>query len=73
MGADTGDADIKLHFECMIEEPLMKNRDKFPTAPPVVILHALDECCSDDSQSAQRRDILLDTLTAWSRLRHLNS
>jgi hypothetical protein len=66
-GPDTRDADIKLHFECMIEEPLMKNRDKFSATPPVVVLDALDECGTDDSQSAQRRDVL-DTLTSWSRL-----
>jgi hypothetical protein len=35
--------------------------------PPVILIDALDECGSDDSQSVQR-NILLDTLTYWSRL-----
>ena len=35
--------------------------------PPVIIIDALDECDSDDSQSLQR-NILLNTLTCWSRL-----
>jgi hypothetical protein len=56
-----------LHFECMIEELLVKNQLELSSTPPVVIIDALDECGSDDSQSAQRR-ILLDTLNRWSRL-----
>ena len=35
--------------------------------PPVILIDALDECGSDDSQSVQR-NILLNTLTYWSRL-----
>ena len=65
--ADSRDADIELHFECMIEEPLMMNHDKLAATPPVIVLDALDQCGSDISQSAHRR-ILLDTLTHWSRL-----
>jgi NACHT domain len=60
-------SDIMLHFECMIEALLVKNELQLSSAPPVVVIDALDECGSDDSQSAQRR-ILLDTLTRWSRL-----
>jgi NACHT domain len=32
--------------------------------PPVIIIDALDECCSDDSQ----RNVLFNTLTSWSHL-----
>ena len=67
-GPDIRDADIKLHFECMIEEPLRKNLDSLSAAPPVVVLDALDECGSGESQSAERRDDLLVTITSWSRL-----
>jgi hypothetical protein len=35
--------------------------------PPVILIDALDECGSDDSQSVQR-NILLNTLTYWLRL-----
>ena len=61
------DGDIRLHFECMIEEPLTKNHDKLCPLPPVVVVDALDECGTDESQSAQRR-ILLDTISHWSCL-----
>jgi hypothetical protein len=57
-------SDIMLHFECMIEELLVKNQS---LGLPVIVIDALDECGSDDSQSAHRR-ILLDTLARWSRL-----
>ena len=61
------DADIGLHFECMIKDTLTKNHHKLSSTPIVVVIDALDECGLDDSQSAQRR-ILLDTLTRWSLL-----
>jgi ATPase family associated with various cellular activities (AAA) len=60
-------SDIMLHFECMIEELLVKNESQLSSAPPVVVIDALDECGPDGSQSSQRR-ILLDTFTRWSRL-----
>jgi hypothetical protein len=60
-------SDIMLHFECMIAELLVKNELLLSPAPPVVVIDALDECGSDDSQSPQRR-ILLDTFSHWSRL-----
>jgi hypothetical protein len=63
--ADFRDADILLHFHCLIVEPLVKNSDHSSAVPPVVVVDALDECGSDESQSAQRR-ILLDTITMWS-------
>jgi NACHT domain len=61
------DADIQLHFECMVMDALRKNHQWLSSAPPVIVLDALDECGSDDYHSAQRR-ILLETLTRWSRL-----
>jgi hypothetical protein len=63
--ADFRDTDISLHFQCLIVEPLMKNRDRSSTPSPVVVLDALDECGSDESQSAQRRT-LLKTIALWS-------
>src|ERR1700733_4308988 len=63
--ADFRVTDISLHFQCLIVEPLMKNRDRSSTPSPVVVLDALDECGSDESQSAQRR-ILLKTIALWS-------
>ena len=65
--SDFGDADIKLQFECMVEAALMKNFEKLSGLPPVVVLDALDECGSDNSQLAQCC-ILLDTITSWSHL-----
>ena len=59
--------DILLHFRCLIEEPLLKNRDRSSAPSPVIVLDALDECGSDESQSTQRR-ILLKTIALWSRL-----
>ena len=61
------DADIVLHFECMIKDTLTKNYDNLSSTPPIFVIDALDECGSDDSQSAQRR-ILLDTLARWPLL-----
>lgn len=61
------DGDIKLHFKCLVEEPLKKNYDRLSAAFPVVIIDALDECGSDPSQTIQRR-ILLDTISSWSGL-----
>jgi hypothetical protein len=61
------DAEICLHFECMIEDALTNNHDQLRDFPPVIVLDALDECGSDDLHSAQRR-ILLDTLARWSLL-----
>jgi hypothetical protein len=46
------------------EEPLEVNS---LIKPPVIIIDALDECGSDDSQSVQR-NILFKTLTCWSHL-----
>src|SRR5882762_1865557 len=46
------------------EEPLEANN---LIKPPVIIIDALDECGSDDSQSVQR-NILFNTLTCWSHL-----
>src|SRR6266487_5653913 len=46
------DADIKLHFDCMIRDPLMQNHDKISACPLVIVLDALDECGCKDSQSA---------------------
>jgi hypothetical protein len=62
--------DVLLHFECMIEEILVKNETQLSTAPPIVVIDALDECGSDDSQSGQRQ-ILLETICRWSRLPRL--
>jgi hypothetical protein len=59
------DTDISLHFHCLIVEPLLKNRDRSSTPSPVIVFNALDECGSDESQSAQRH-ILLETITLWS-------
>jgi hypothetical protein len=59
------DTDISLHFDCLIVEPLAKNRDRLSAHSPVIVLDALDECGSDESQSAQRR-ILLKTIALWS-------
>jgi hypothetical protein len=59
------DGDILLHFHCLIVEPLTKNRNHSSAPPPVIVLDALDECGSDESQSAQRR-ILLETIALWS-------
>jgi hypothetical protein len=61
------DGDIQLHFQCMIEDILVKTDKEMSAAPPVIIIDALDECGLDDNQSAERR-ILLDTLTRWSQL-----
>lgn len=61
---DFRDADILLHFHCLIVEPL-KNSDHSSALPPVVVLDALDECGPGESQSAQRR-ILLETIASWS-------
>jgi hypothetical protein len=61
------DADIQLHFECMIEDILRSNSDQLSTAPPVVVADALDECGSEESQTPQRR-ALLETLHRWSVL-----
>jgi len=63
--ADFRDTDILLHFRCLVKEPLIKNRDRSSAPSPVVILDALDECGSDESQSAQRR-MLLETIALWS-------
>jgi hypothetical protein len=63
--ADFRDADILLHFCCLIVEPLTKDNNYLLTLPPVVVLDALDECGSDDSQHEQRR-ILLETIGSWS-------
>jgi hypothetical protein len=41
--------------------------DESVMKPPVILIDALDECGSDDSESLQR-NILLNTLTYWSRL-----
>jgi hypothetical protein len=57
--------DISLHFRCLIMEPLLKNRDRSSAPSPVIVLDALDECGSDESQSTQRR-ILLKTIALWS-------
>jgi hypothetical protein len=61
------DGDIVLHFKCLINDVLKKNREELYSCPPVIILDGLDECGSDDSQSAQRQ-ILLNTLSSWTRL-----
>lgn len=60
------DEDIRLHFECLIEEPL-KNNYKLSAALPVIVIDALDECGSDPSQAGPRRDLLW-TISSWSRL-----
>jgi hypothetical protein len=57
--------DILLHFHCLIMEPLTKNSNRSSEPPPVVVLDALDECGSDESQSAQRRTFL-ETIVLWS-------
>ena len=59
------DADILLHFYCLIVEPLTKHFDQPTSPPPVIVLDALDEIGSDESQSAQRR-MLLETISLWS-------
>jgi hypothetical protein len=61
------DADILLHFKCMIEDVLKNNHEHLSTYPPVIVLDALDECGLDHANSAQRR-MLLETLNTWSRL-----
>jgi hypothetical protein len=61
------DGDIALHFKCMIEDVLVSNCEELSTAPPVIVLDALDECGWDDSHSQQRR-IFLETLNRWSHL-----
>jgi hypothetical protein len=61
------DADINLHFKCLIEDPLTKFSGELFSHAPVVVVDALDECGSDDSHSSQRQ-ILLDTLTSWTCL-----
>jgi hypothetical protein len=49
-------------------EPLIKRHGhSLPSNIPVIILDALDECGSDSSQIGQR-NVLLDTITRWSRL-----
>ena len=62
--ADFRDADILSHFHCLIVEPLTKNNLLSFAPPPVIVVDALDECGSDESQSTQRR-ILLDTISLW--------
>jgi NACHT domain len=57
--------DILLHFRCLIVEPLLKNPDHSSAPSPVIVLNALDECGSDESQSPQRC-ILLKTIALWS-------
>jgi hypothetical protein len=80
---DPARADIESHFKYMIAEPLTESLHKRTDGLepnqsnhfhgrssirlPVVVLDALDECGSNDSQSAQRR-VLMDTITKWSRL-----
>jgi hypothetical protein len=59
------EGDIKLHFECLIREPLVNNCESF-LLQPVVVLDALDECGINDSQSTMR-NMLLKTLISWSR------
>jgi hypothetical protein len=61
------DSDIQLHFECLVEDVLNKHYDQLSTAPPVIVLDALDECGTDDCHYVQRR-ILLETLTRWACL-----
>jgi hypothetical protein len=56
-----------LHFKYIIEDFLKKHCDQLSTLPPVVVVDALDECGSDETHSSQRQ-ILLNTLTLWSRL-----
>ena len=63
--ADFRDADILLHFYCLIVEPLAKNSEQSSDPPPVIVIDALDECGCEESQSEQRR-ILLDTIASWS-------
>lgn len=63
-------ADIVLHFKRLVMMPLVKNEQALSAKPPVVILDALDECGSDDSQLAQRRNFL-KTLTYWPQLPRL--
>jgi hypothetical protein len=60
-------SDIMLHFECMIKKLLVKNESQLSSAPPVIVIDALDECGPDDSPSSHRL-ILLDTFIRWSRL-----
>jgi len=64
--ASLKDADVELHFERMVKGPLIHNYDKFGI-PPVIVLDALDECGTDDSQFALRR-LVLETLFLWSSL-----
>jgi hypothetical protein len=53
----------------MIEDVLKNNIEEFRNAPQVIVIDALDECGSNESQAVQRqRRVLLDTLTRWSRL-----
>ena len=60
--------DMAMHFQYLIEEPLMKTCDHFSShAIPVVVINALDECGSEGSQTAQQK-ALVDTLTQWSHL-----
>jgi hypothetical protein len=61
------DADIHLHFKCLIEDVLTKCSGELCSHAPVIVVDALDECGSDDSHSSQRQ-ILLDTITSWTRL-----
>jgi hypothetical protein len=61
------DADILLHFECMIEDVLRTHHEALSTASPIIVIDALDECGLDDARSSQRQ-ILLDTLNCWSSL-----
>jgi NACHT domain len=61
------DSDILQHFECLIEDGLIENREELSHSHPVIVLDALDECGSDETHDAQRH-ILLETILSWSRL-----
>jgi len=66
------DADILLHFHCLIVDPLTQGQsfDHLAAELPVIVIDALDECGPGESQSAQRR-IFLETIALWSH--HLPS
>jgi hypothetical protein len=48
---DPGRPDIALHFRYLIKEPLTLS---FPHTTPIIVIDALDECGSGNSQAGQR-------------------
>jgi hypothetical protein len=66
-GQDTRQGDKELSDRVGLATKEQLEEAESVTKPPVVLMDALDECGSDDSQSVQRH-ILLNTLTHWSHL-----